>query len=422
MTKRMLIVILGATLGAFGCDDNGGSDAGPGPVDAGGGTDGGGTDGGGTDGGGTDGGGGGGPTCADYCTTFASNCSTQSVAYTDDAECMSICEAFGWAAGDAVTVSGPLDGNTIGCRTYHGGSPAGEDPVLHCPHASYAGGDTCGDWCEVYCTAALSVCTGGDAIYGDMAECMTACAPLDDTAAIGVTDGDTVQCRLYHLSVAVIENDRATHCPHAGADGAGVCVGGWDFRTDTASAYTRVDHAGMPAVPTVLAATITSAGDLSARNAVRDMYNDLAPDTSSLVGGANGIGANLTALHSVLSDDLVIDAGLVTCATYSTPPSGTAGSSTAGVADDVSACVTQVQTIAGVVPDVLSVDRTGTIGFPNGRDLPNPVIDITLAAILLDLSAAGQTATSLVGVNPTMNDLDFLATFPYLAAPHAPAP
>ncbi|MEZ4335615.1 MAG: DUF4331 family protein [Sandaracinaceae bacterium] len=321
-----------------------------------------------------------------------------------------------------MTVSGPLDGNSIGCRTYHGGSPAGEDPVLHCPHASYAGADTCGSWCEVYCTAAMSVCTGDNAIYDSMASCMTACAPMDDTAAIGVTDGDTVQCRLYHLSVAVLDDDAVTHCPHASEFGAGVCSGGWDFRTDAATAYTRVDHAGMPAVPTVLAATITSAGDVAARNAVRDMYNDMAPDTSGLLGGANGIGANLTALHSVLSDDLVIDVGLTTCATYSTAPSGTAGASTEGVASDVSACVTQVQAVAGVVPDVLSVDRTSTVSFPNGRDLPNPVIDITLAAILLDLSAPGQDAGTLAGVpvNPPANDVAFDASFPYLAAPHAP--
>ena len=46
---------------------------------------------------------------------------------------------------------------------------------------------------------------------------------------------------------------------------------------------------------------------------------------------------------------------------------------------------------------------------------------MTLAVVLLDLSAPGQDATTFVGVlNPAANDAEFLDTFPYLAAPHAP--
>ena len=414
-TKLTLIAILGASLALFGCDDdNGDDDAGTDMADSGGG---------GTDSGPDEDAGGGGdtPTCAAYCDNIDANCAGRPETYADRAECMDICMNFGWETGDPVTVSGPADGNSIGCRTYHGGAPAGEDADLHCPHAGYTGAATCGDWCEVYCAAALQVCTGSNALYADMAECMTACSPLDDTADIDVTDGDSVQCRLYHLSAAVLEDDPALHCPHAAEDGGGVCVGGWSFRTDAASAYTRVDHAAMPAVPTVLAGTVT-AGDAATLNTVRNSYADLAPDTSTLLDATNGVTENLTALHSVLSDDLVIDSSLTTCATYSTAPSGTAGSSTAGTADDVSACITQVQSAAGVIPDVISVDRTSTVSFPNGRDLTDPVIDVTLAVILLDLGAGSQSATTLADIplNPSANDVSFSTDFPYLAEPHAP--
>ena len=68
-----------------------------------------------------------------------------------------------------------------------------------------------------------------------------------------------------------------------------------------------------------------------------------------------------------------------------------------------------------VVPDTLKLDLTSTAGFPNGRMLPDPVMDVTLAVVLLDLGV--HEVTSLVGVNPTENDVAFQDAFPYLADP-----
>jgi len=58
--------------------------------------------------------------------------------------------------------------------------------------------------------------------------------------------------------------------------------------------------------------------------------------------------------------------------------------------------------------------------FPNGRALTDRVVDITLAVVLLDLSAPGQSVTSFssLPLNPGANDEAFSSTFPYLAAPH----
>ncbi|MFK7988583.1 MAG: DUF4331 family protein [Sandaracinaceae bacterium] len=413
-TKLALIALLGAMTALYGCDEEGDPDAG---VDSGTEEDSGTP----PEDGGTDGGGGEVADCMAYCSTTTANCSGQSFWYGDSDDCMDICMGFGWPAGDPVTPSGPLDGNSIGCRTYHGGAPAGEMPDTHCPHASYTGGDVCGSWCENYCAAAMNVCTGDNAIYADMGECMTACTPLDATADVGVVAGDSVQCRMYHLSVAVLEEDPATHCPHASAGGGGVCTGGWTFRDDAPAAYTRVDHAGMPAVPTVLAATISQSGatgDPTILANVRNAYNDAAPATGDFVTPADGVAENLTALHFVLADDLAgMDPPLTPCATYTTAP---ALPTMAGEVD-VSACLGQAGPL--VIPDVIGVDRTGTIGFPNGRLLTDPVVDVTLAVILLDIST-GDTpphgATDLVGVNPTANDLEFSSDFPFLAAPHAP--
>jgi len=72
------------------------------------------------------------------------------------------------------------------------------------------------------------------------------------------------------------------------------------------------------------------------------------------------------------------------------------------------------------VPDTLKIDTTAAAGFPNGRLLTDPVVDVTLAVVMLDLTSHGQTASTLANLplNPPANDVAFQSTFPFLAAPH----
>lgn len=54
-----------------------------------------------------------------------------------------------------------------------------------------------------------------------------------------------------------------------------------------------------------------------------------------------------------------------------------------------------------ILPDTLKLDFNRPNGFPNGRGFDDPVVDLTLAALLLDLTRQGQTAETLVGIlNP----------------------
>jgi len=69
-----------------------------------------------------------------------------------------------------------------------------------------------------------------------------------------------------------------------------------------------------------------------------------------------------------------------------------------------------------VVPDTITLDTSAAAGFPNGRTLTDPVMDVTLSVILLDLTV--NDATTLVGTNPTANDVAFATEFPYLAPAH----
>ncbi len=173
-----------------------------------------------------------------------------------------------------------------------------------------------------------------------------------------------------------------------------VGVDNFVFATDAPSAYTRVDRAAMPAIAT---AVITSKNDYNAGN----------PSDDAALTFAGEIVTNVAGLHTALDDDLT-DLGLTPCMVNTTDPFDPATSS----------CITQAAPL--VVPDTLKLDTTKAPGFPNGRKLTDPVIDVTLAVILLDLSVEGQTPTSLVGVNPTANDKAFSTTAPYLAAPHTP--
>jgi len=73
-----------------------------------------------------------------------------------------------------------------------------------------------------------------------------------------------------------------------------------------------------------------------------------------------------------------------------------------------------------IIPDTLKIDLTRSTRFPNGRHPADPVVDILLATLLLDMSVTGQGPNTLaeVPLNPPSNDKFFLLTFPFLATPN----
>jgi len=164
------------------------------------------------------------------------------------------------------------------------------------------------------------------------------------------------------------------------------------FRTDDPTTYTRVDRMGMPAVAT---AVITNKDDYNAGDPADD--GDFALE---IIG-------NLDAIHTAFDADLAT-LGLVPCTVDATKGTGT--------------CVDQAAPL--VIPDVLKIDTALPEGFANGRTLTDPVIDITLAAVLLELGAnCGGVPCALdtlanLPLNPPANDKPFMSLFPYLAAPH----
>jgi hypothetical protein len=133
---------------------------------------------------------------------------------------------------------------------------------------------------------------------------------------------------------------------------------------------------------------------------------------------------------------LVLSGALLTgaCGGAPTPaptPTPTPAASTTITAYNVENCFTQ--TIPGtngltlrslIVPDTLKLDLSMPSGFPNGRDLDDPVIDITLAALFVDFTVTGQSPATFANLplNPPANDRPFSTTFPFLGPPQGTPP
>lgn len=158
------------------------------------------------------------PTCATYCATIQAHCTAANQQYVDEAQCLAACAAF------ELGMDGDMDGNSVGCRTYHA-ELAATTPNMHCVHAGPGGAGVCGDNCEGFCTLALAACTDANEQYADLTTCMTECAGFPDTEPYDVSDiaGDSLACRLYHLVTASVDaTAAATHCPHI-VEASAVC-------------------------------------------------------------------------------------------------------------------------------------------------------------------------------------------------------
>jgi hypothetical protein len=166
----------------------------------------------------------------------------------------------------------------------------------------------------------------------------------------------------------------------------------FDFRTDQPDAYTRVDRSGMPAIATALIAS-------------KDAYNDANPSDDIAGTFVPEILNSLTTLHGAL-DGQLIDLGLTPCTV---------------VGDGTGSCAAFAVPL--IIPDTVKLDTSAAAGFPNGRQLTDPVVAVTLAVALLELSGdqPPHAPDALVGVvNPTANDKEFLGRFPFLAEPFQP--
>jgi hypothetical protein len=154
--------------------------------------------------------------CQSFCATVDANCTLENQVYKDQAQCNGVCK---WLPpGDANESS--AEQNTVACRA-DAAKNAGletdpEKQTADCQAASPGGGNQCPTGntgnCEVYCNLLQNVCPN-DVLPVD---CLTSCQGLRVDPGNYNLDtnytGDSVQCRLVHLSAATV--DPTTHCPH----------------------------------------------------------------------------------------------------------------------------------------------------------------------------------------------------------------
>ena len=231
---------------------------------------------------------------------------------------------------------------------------------------------------------ALTACNGDDTGDSDDSATSTMTSPTttDPTTTSSSTD-PTTTTTTDPTTTDPTTTDPTTTDPTTGeteTTGADPYV----FDETPADQLTKVDRMGMPAINT---AVITSKDDYNAASPADDAAGDFVPE----------IVANIDGFHMALDGELM-GAGLTPCPTME--------------------CVEVAAPF--VVPDTLKLDLTGDAGFPNGRKLADPVMDVTLALVLLDIKNGSHDPGTLAGLplNPPANDKEFLADFPYLADPH----
>jgi hypothetical protein len=179
---------------------------------------------------------------------------------------------------------------------------------------------------------------------------------------------------------------------------------GFTFDQTAYGDYVQVERHGAVEAGTVGIALAAGLGpaypnafdpDGDADIAIRDDYNASNPVEDAASMWVPEIANSVTTLQSVLNDDLLA-LGL-------TPA-------------DLNDAVAQAGPV--IIPDTIKYDPADPVGYPNGRALEDPVVDITIAAALLDLSVHPITLLADLPLNPPANDVPFKTTFPYLADPH----
>ena len=152
--------------------------------------------------------------CGEFCDTVMHNCQGANLVYETRAKCMGLCKLF-----DVGDPTEPQDTNTLNCRLLEARAAASASDEAISDHCRSAGpeGLNCGGGCESYCTVYQRAC---GVQCGSLQNCITKCAALRNKTSFSV-DGDytgnTLQCRLVHVTnatVAANQAERDLHCNH----------------------------------------------------------------------------------------------------------------------------------------------------------------------------------------------------------------
>jgi hypothetical protein len=153
--------------------------------------------------------------CGRYCDTVLAACTGDFAVYLDRPTCTAACAHF------EPGVDGETAGNTIGCRLTQAQAAETGDKALLCPRAGPGGAGICSTNCLGFCTVFQGACPDEfNQLGGDIGSCVETCdeeiPTLGDAFDIRQRTGDTLQCRLYHVSLA--SQTPQPHCSHAAGE------------------------------------------------------------------------------------------------------------------------------------------------------------------------------------------------------------
>jgi hypothetical protein len=147
--------------------------------------------------------------CKDYCAVVMDACTGEDAVYANLGQCLGVCAALD--PGDPEELRAE---NTVACRARQAEN-AKDEAKGYCRSAGPGGNGECGTDCEAYCQVFPQVCKA-QFEYGSNDDCLRACEALTQQDSYDLErdhDGDTIECRLVHMTSASV--DPVGHCAHA---------------------------------------------------------------------------------------------------------------------------------------------------------------------------------------------------------------
>jgi hypothetical protein len=152
--------------------------------------------------------------CREYCATVTANCTGTNQQYASPTACYAVCELLQPGTAGDMTPS-----NTVQCRMRRAALAGSTgEPANYCYSAGPGGAEECGSDCDGFCALMTQKCADD---MGPLNQCLSACSIIPDLSRppdnlrynVSQQAGDSLQCRLFHVSAASV--DPAGHCAHA---------------------------------------------------------------------------------------------------------------------------------------------------------------------------------------------------------------
>jgi hypothetical protein len=138
--------------------------------------------------------------CLTFCDEVQGLCRDEYAVYPSHEACMAVCREL-----DRGTPDEPANSNTLECRlrTLRGGFD-----VANCRDVGPGGNGQCGNDCDAFCTLRQQACADVEPDQPDVADhdaCLVTCQSLPGAVATAIpSESDSLQCRLGHLSAALV--------------------------------------------------------------------------------------------------------------------------------------------------------------------------------------------------------------------------